>query len=89
MKIDPKLTLRKVANENMVMLLGNKPGDKSQMLVLNNSSALLWNELHGKDFSQEDIVRLLLNHYIVSEEQARTDARQWTESLRLHNAILD
>lgn len=89
MKIDPKLTLRKVANENMVMLLGNKPGDKSQMLVLNNASSLLWNELHGKDFSQEDVVRLLLNHYIVSEEQARTDARRWTDTLRRHNAILD
>lgn len=89
MKIDPKLTLRNVAGENMVLLMGHRPGDQSHILVFNNTSCFLWNEFKDIDFTESDIVRLLLDHFKVSDEQALSDAQQWVSTLRLNNAVLD
>lgn len=89
MKIDPRLTLRNVAGENMVMLMGHRLGDQSQILVLNNTSCLLWNEFKNINFTESDIVRLLHDHFNVSDDQALSDAQQWIATLRLHNALID
>ena len=45
----------------------------NKMLYLNESAAYLWQEVFGKDFGKEDLVRLLLDRYEVTQERAAAD----------------
>ena len=51
---------------------------------MNESSAYLWTNVVGKDFSANDLVALLTEQYDVDEETALNDAQaliqQWLEA---------
>lgn len=81
MKINPKLKVRSVAGESVVLLQVNGTADMTKVLALNSTSRLLWDELAGKDFTQEDVVKILTSNFEVDEELARKDAAAWIEQL--------
>lgn len=81
MKINPKLKVRSVAGESVVLLQVNGTADMTKVLALNSTSRLLWDELVGKDFTQEDVVEILTSNFEVDEELARKDAEAWIEQL--------
>ena len=51
---------------------------------MNESSALLWKEIQGKDFTAEDLAQLLTEHYEVDEKTALSDSEalmaQWIKA---------
>lgn len=81
MKINPKLKVRSVAGESVVLLQVNGTADMTKVLALNSTSRLLWDELAGKEFTQEDVVKILTSNFEVDEELARKDAAAWIEQL--------
>ena len=88
MQIDPKLKMRVMAGEAIV-LLSNKGGrDMTKVLALNPSSKLLWENLFGKEFTQEDVKKVLLENYEVEEEVAEQDSKKWIEQLKELGVIL-
>ena len=56
----------------------------NKMISLNSSAAYLWKSVEGKEFTPEDLKRLLLDRYDVEEEVAGRDAeaiaRSWVEA---------
>ena len=56
----------------------------NKMISLNQSAAYLWENIQGKDFTEEDLVRLLLDAYEVTEDVASADVaslvRKWLEA---------
>ena len=83
MKIKEGFELRDVCGENVIVATGRKNIDFSKVISLNESAALMWREVVGKDFTEEDLVKILTDTYEVSEEQARRDVvalvSQWQE----------
>lgn len=83
MKIKEGFELRDVCGENVIVATGRKNIDFSKVISLNESAALMWREVVGKDFTEEDLVKILTDTYEVSEEQARKDVvalvDQWQE----------
>ncbi len=83
MKIKEGFELRDVCGENVIVATGRKNIDFSKVISLNESAALMWREVVGKDFTEEDLVKILTDTYEVSEEQARKDVvalvAQWQE----------
>ncbi|MGV6943855.1 PqqD family protein [Sphingobacterium kyonggiense] len=75
MKLRNDLTLRKVAGEYIIVDPGKDMVDMSKVFTFNETSALIWEELQGKEFSKDDIVTILLENYEVSNEIAQADAQ--------------
>ena len=75
MKIKDGFILRQICGEYIVVGEGLAQVNFNRMLSLNASAAYLWEHLQGKDFTQEDMVNLLLEQYEVTREQAAQDVQ--------------
>ncbi|MBR0247136.1 MAG: PqqD family protein [Bacteroidales bacterium] len=78
MKIKEGFILRTICGEHIVVGEGLAQVNFNKMLSLNESAAYLWKEAEGKEFTQEDLVKLLLDKYEVSQEQAAADVEKLT-----------
>lgn len=81
MKINPKLKLRTIAGETIVLLQSNGTTDMTKVLALNSTSKFLWETFFGKDFTLDDVVAALTDNYEVEPQIARTDAEKWINQL--------
>lgn len=84
MKKKKGFNLRNVCGEFVIVAEGTENIDFSKIVGMNESAAYLWGSLGEEPFTQEDVTRLLLREYEVSEEIASRDAadlmRQWSEA---------
>lgn len=80
MNIKKNYVLRKVANNWIVLPLGEAAVEFGGMLKLNDSGAMLWDVLkQGGD--REALVNALLEEYEVSAEEARADVDAFLKKL--------
>ena len=81
MKIKNGFELREVCGENVIIAHGVDNIDFTKVISLNESAAFLWKQVSGLEFSEEDLVQLLLGEYEVEESQAAEDVKalltQW------------
>ena len=73
MRIKDQISLRKIADEYIMIVGSGDSLDYTQAVSLNDSAAYLIESVRGKDFTLEDWVELLTDRYEVSGEQARAD----------------
>lgn len=85
MKIDPDYTLHKVADEYIILLMGDH---NNRVVSLNPTSVYLWEALKEKIFTEEEVTGLLTDRFEVDEAQAARDARQWINQLKELGIIL-
>lgn len=82
MKIKPGFILRQLAGDNVVVPVGAAGESFNGMIRLNETGALLWQEL-DKGAEEEQLAAKLLEDFDgVTEEQARADVREFLESIR-------
>ena len=89
MKIDARKKVRDVAGEHIVMMQGKEATDMTRVVALNASALHLHGLLLGREFNDEDVVRLMLDEYEVDEATARRDAAVWIESMKKEGLIID
>ena len=82
MKIKSMYKVRQVAGENLVVGQGRLNADMTKVISLNDTAALLWKELAGRDFTCEDAADVLVATYEIEKEQAMTDAAKWIEKMQ-------
>lgn len=84
MKAKTGFHLRNICGENVVMAEGIENIDFSKIISMNESSAFLWQNITGKDFTADDMARLLCDEYEVDMTTALADAKtvaqQWIEA---------
>ncbi len=84
MKAKTGFNLRNVCGEQVIVAEGRENIDFSNIISMNETSAYLWNAIQGKDFTVDDLVKLLTQEYDVDEQTARKDAqalaKQWLEA---------
>lgn len=84
MKAKTGFNLRNVCGEQVIVAEGRENIDFSNIISMNETSAYLWNAIQGKDFTVDDLVKLLTQEYDVGEQTARKDAqalaKQWLEA---------
>ncbi len=88
MKINKDYKLRSIAGENLVVKVTEAQSDMTKVIALNDSSAWLWGQLADRDFTTEDAVSLLTQHYDVDAKTAGNDVTHWIETLAQHSVIL-
>ena len=84
MKAKTGFNLRNVCGEQVIVAEGRENIDFSNIISMNETSAYLWNAIQGRDFTVDDLVKLLTQEYEVDEQTARKDAqalaKQWLEA---------
>lgn len=84
MKAKTGFNLRNVCGEQVIVAEGRENIDFSNIISMNETSAYLWNAIQGRDFTVDDLVKLLTQEYEVDEQTARKDAQtlanQWLEA---------
>lgn len=81
MKISEKYKVREMAGEHIIVMPGRYGADMTRVVALNATSLYLWEQLAGREFDLEEVVRLLVEQYEIDPETARTDAEKWVEQL--------
>lgn len=79
MKAKLGFNLRVVCGENIIVAEGEENIDFSNIISMNESSAYLWQNIQGKEFTHEDLVGLLTQEYEVDEATAMKDVKALTE----------
>lgn len=79
MKAKPGFNLRVVCGENIIVAEGEENIDFSNIISMNESSAYLWQNIQGKEFTHEDLVGLLTQEYEVDEATAMKDVKALIE----------
>ena len=84
MKIIDGFVLRPLGEEFIVIGEGISQINFNKMISLNSTAAFLWENVEGKDFTVEDLTKLLTDNYEVEEERAAADAAtiaaKWIEA---------
>ena len=84
MKIVDGFVLRPLGEEFLVIGEGISQINFNKMISLNSSAAYLWRNVEGKEFSVEDLAKLLTDAYEVDYDKALSDAQvladKWIEA---------
>lgn len=77
MRIKPGFELRMICGESIIIAQGKESVDSTKLMSLNDSAALIWNELFEEDsFELSDMVDVILENYEVDEATAKTDCEE-------------
>lgn len=83
MRIKEGFELREICGEQIILSHGVENIDFTKIISLNESAAFLWHEVENREFSEEELVKALLDAYEVDEDTARRDVKQvlekWSE----------
>lgn len=84
MRIKNGFEVRNVCDEHIIIAHGVENIDFTKVITLNESAALLWNQLVGKDFDEANMVDILLGEYEVERNVAERDVKallaDWKEA---------
>lgn len=81
MRIKDQVSLRKIADEYIMIAGSGDSLDYTQAVSLNDSAAFLIEAVRDQDFTLEDWVELLMERYDVDEATARQDIGSLIEML--------
>jgi len=79
MKTKEGFRLRTVCGENIIVAEGIANIDFSRIISLNESAAYLWNKVQDTEFTNDTLVKLLLEEYEIDEATARCDVEALTK----------
>lgn len=88
MKISNNLSIRKIGSEYLGLNVNNSSNlDVTNAFSMNEVSYFIIQSFICKDFTEEDVVQLLINNYEVSSEEAKKDVSILISKLKDINLI--
>lgn len=79
MKFRKGLALKHICGENVIVAEGLENIDFSKMIVLNDTAKYLFESVNGKEFTQEELINLLMEKYEVDLEIVTNDVSRLCE----------
>ncbi len=86
MKIKEGFLLRSVGESFVVIPVGEKSADFSNVITLNHSGAFVW-KCFEKDATRDEALKSMLAEYDVQAEVAERDLDRFIDLLKTHNLI--
>ena len=87
MKIKTGFTLRKIADEWLVIAKGENSIHFNSTILLNEVGAFLWNMLSSNTYNEENLVDAVLQEYDVDVDQARNDIHAFLLKVREYGVL--
>lgn len=82
MRLNPKIKVREMAGERVIVMQGKAGADMTKIVTLNTTAEELLNYFSDKDFEQQDVEKYLVDTYEIDAELAHKDATTWVESIK-------
>ena len=76
MKIKDGFELRSICDENIIIAHGKQNINFTKVISLNESAADVWNALVGKDFTIDDMAKVITDTYEIDETTAKADCEK-------------
>ena len=90
MKLKDQLILREVAGQYVIVPTGKRVREVTSIVYISSSAAHLWDYMKDHEFTREDLVQRIMEHYTgVTEEQARADIDKFLKILADNNILDD
>ena len=90
MKLKDQLILREVAGQYVIVPTGERVREVSSIVYISASAAYLWEYMKDHEFTREDLVARILEHYTgVTEEKAAEDIDKFLKTLADNNILDD
>lgn len=84
MKTKKGFTLRSLGNEHILVAESIEMTDFNRMISMNESAAMLWKKIDGKDFDADTLINLLMENYDINRDVAERDVaallKSWKEA---------
>jgi hypothetical protein len=77
MKIKPDIKIKEIAGERVAIMQGTADVDMTKVVSFNPTAEWLWNKLIGSDFSEDDVVQLIIDNFNLDAATATADAQRW------------
>ena len=87
MKIKQGFILHRIGDDYIIMQDGSSNVDFSKVISLNQTSAMLWQEIENKEFDTDSVTEALTSRYEVDNKSARRDAQKFIDSLAREGII--
>lgn len=88
MRISDQFMLRQVADEALVIPVGEAALKVKGLIGLSESGSLLYRRLQD-GCTEEDLIRALLAEYDIDAETARADTRSFLEQMRRMGILIE
>lgn len=90
MKLKDQLILREVAGQYVIVPTGQRVREVTSIVYISSSAAYLWNYMKDHEFTKEELVERILEHYTgVTEEKAAADVDNFLKVLADNNILDD
>lgn len=81
MYLNSTYSLQSIADVNFIFMRNSKQIDLTRIISFNDSAAWLWMQLEGREFTYDDVVSLIVEHYDIDHSTASADVKGWLEEL--------
>lgn len=88
MKIKEGFKLRNIMGQPTIVGEGVAQIDFGKLITLNSSAAFLWENIQGKEFTDQDLANLLQEKYDIDKELALNDSKFIAEEW-IKNGLID
>lgn len=88
MKIKDGFMLRQIADQWVVVPLGERVVEMNGIMTLSESGAFIW-KLMENDITLEDIIQAMLAEYSIDEETLRADVIEFISMIKEKGLILN
>ena len=90
MRLKDQLILREVAGQYVIVPTGERVREVTSIVYISASAAYLWEYMKDHEFTKEDLVARILEHYTgVTEEKASEDIDNFLKILADNNILDD
>ena len=90
MKLKDQLILREVAGQCVIVPTGKRVQEVTSIVYISSSAAYLWDYMKDHEFTREDLVNRIMEHYVgVTEEMAGADVDRFLKILEDNNILDD
>ena len=90
MKLKDQLILREVAGQYVIVPTGKRVREVTSIVHISASAAYLWDYMKDHEFTKEDLVARVMEHYSgVTEEKAAEDIEKFLKTLADNNILDD
>ncbi len=89
MKVKEGLKLNSVCGQTFLVPMGETNIDFSKLIALNESSLVMWKRMSQGEFTEDDLVQVLLDEYEVEDAVARNDVKKIIKQFKDENLVID
>ena len=88
MQIKKDIILRRIGSEYIIIAPNKHTVDLTEVYTLNEMSVWIWEQFKDKDFTIEQIVEIVEQHYEVDRDKAMSDVHAFVDMLRKGELIV-